>query len=412
MNRRVVITGMGAVSPYGRGVETLWSGLLSGESAMQKIRHFDPAPYRSGWGGEVPREVYDLPNERERLGAADEDSAYFLSMAVEEALTMAGVGPGFDDNARVGCVLGTLCAGLRNLRDICHSFENRLEPELPVGASLASYQLDHITRRHNLTGPSSMVSTACSSTTDALGYAFDLVRHGDCDACVSGGGDVLSEAIHAAFNGLQSITTSRPRPFDQARDGFFIGEGAGAFFIETLDSAMSRGARIYAEIVGYGLSNTGYHLTATSEDGAGEALALLRALEDAGLRPDHIDFINCHGTGTRYNDGSEIRAINHVFGEHARNIHITSNKASIGHCMGVAGALEAASTAMTLDRQLIPPTAHSTGDETELVSQLVTGEPLTRPIRYALSQSFGFGGACSCIALARHDQHTPEPAHA
>lgn len=412
MSRRVVITGMGAISPYGRGIETLWEGLLSGKSAMQEIRHFDPAVYRSGYGGEVPRDVYQLAGERERPGAPAEDSAFFVGLAVEEALSMAGVGPDFEDDDRVGCVLGTLCAGLRNLREICHSFEELAVPSTAACTSVASYQLDHLARRHNLTGPSSMVSTACSSTTDALGYAFDLVRHGDCDACISGGGDILSEMIHAAFNGLQSITLSQPRPFDQSRDGFFIGEGAGAFYIETLESAQARGARIYAEIVGYGLSNTGYHLTATSEDGSGEALALLRALEDANLRPDHIDFINCHGTGTRYNDGSEIRAINHVFGEHARNIHITSNKASIGHCMGVAGALEAASTAMTLDRQLIPPTAHSTGDEPELVSSLVTGQPLARPVRYALSQSFGFGGACSCIALARHDRQPGEAQHA
>lgn len=398
--RRVVITGIGVVSPFGVGRERFWSGLLSGDSAMRRISKFVPDAYRSPLGGEVPDAVYSA-EERARLGNPDEDSAYFVARAAEEALGSAGVDSEFADDDRVGCVLGTLCAGMRNMKHMCEDYEKRQPSAMSAAATQVSYQLDFLTRRHNLTGPSSLVSTACSSTTDALGYAFDLIRSGECDRCVSGGGDILAELIHAAFNGLQSITTDVPRPFDKARDGFFIGEGAGAFFVETLECAQQRGAYIYAEILGYGLSNTAYHLTATSDDGSGEALAIERALRDAGLAPEQIDYINCHGTGTRYNDGSEIRAINRTFGDAAKQIRITSNKASIGHCMGVAGALEAASTALSLDRQIIPPTVNSVGDERELTAKLVTRQPLEATLNYALSQSFGFGGACSCIALGR-----------
>ena len=405
--RRVVITGIGVVSPYGAGLQRFWQALAGGESARRPIQGFDASVYRSAQGGEAPAELLADAGARARCGDPGEDSAYFLALAAAEALADAGLGAAFSDEDRVGCVLGTLCAGMRNMREYGAAYESGLPSPVAAETIPAHYQLDFLARRHNLTGPSSLVSTACSSTTDALGYAFDLIRGGECDSCLSGGGDVLAEMIHAAFNGLYSITTGEPRPFDSERDGFFIGEGAGLFHLETLESARARGARIHAEILGYGLSNTGHHLTATSEDGAGEALAIRRALDDAGLAPADIDYINCHGTGTRHNDASEIRAINLVFGDAAERLHISSNKASIGHCMGAAGALEAAATVLALENSLIPPTLHTRGDEAELRSRLVGAEARPAALRRALSQSFGFGGACSCIVFGhyREDGH-------
>lgn len=404
--RRVVITGMGVVSPFGVGVECYWQGLRSGQSALRTITGFDAARYRSAQGMEVPAEVYRDREACAACGSPYEDSAYFLSLAANEALGGAGVGPVFDDADRVGCVLGTLCAGTQNFMKVAGAYAAGEVPDeaCPVDGTLVHYQLDFLARRHNLTGPSSLVSTACASSTDAIGYAFDLIRHGECDSALAGGADVLTEPIHGGFNALFSITTNRPRPFDRDRDGFVIGEGGGLFYLETIESAQARGADILAEVLGYGLSNTAFHLTATSEDGTGEALSIRRALEDAGLRPDEVDYINTHGTATRHNDATEILAINTVFGAHAPRIAANSIKAAIGHCMGAAGVMEALSTVLAIKHQEIPPTPFTEGNEGGLVMALVAGEARKVPIRFAVSESFGFGGACSCLVLARAEE--------
>ena len=400
---RVVITGMGVVSPFGIGSERFWSALSTAESAQRSIQGFDATRYRSAAGGEVPIEVYQDSARREHCDNPAEDATYFATVAADEALTQAGLAASFEDERRVGAVLGTLCAGMRTLQPLCAACETGSETDLQTESGLASYQLHFLAERYNLTGPLSLVSTACSSTTDAIGYAFDLIRSGQCDICLAGGGDVLAEPVHAAFNGLQSITTTEPKPFDQSRDGFFIGEGAAILVLETLESAQQRQAPILAEVLGYGLSNTAFHLTATSQDGSAEGMAVQRALECAGISADQVDFVNCHGTGTRHNDASEIRAMNLVFGATAERVYVTSNKAAFGHCMGAAGALEAVSTVLSIQHQTVPPTINTGGDETELRSRLVMGAAQQVPIRIALSQSFGFGGACSCVVLARYE---------
>ena len=401
--QRVVITGVGVVSPFGAGVPRFWQALLAGASAMRPVAGFDGTRYRSAQGGEVPAEVYGDAAARQRCGAPLEDGTYFLALAAEEALGAAGLRLPLVDPADAGAVLGTLCAGMRALQVLCGRCDADMPADMDVQAATASYQLNFLCERYGLGGPSSLVSTACSSTTDALGYAFDLVRSGRCSVCLTGGGDVLAESIHSAFNGLQSITTTQARPFDRGRDGFFIGEGAAVLVLESLDHARQRGAPVLAEVLGYGLSNTAHHLTATSEDGAGEALAVERALQDAGLAPGQVDYLNCHGTGTRHNDASEVGAINRVFGEAAPRVRLVSNKSSFGHCMGAAGALEAVSTVLSLAHQCIPPTLNTRADEPALRSTVVVDAPQSLPIRHALTQSFGFGGACSCVALGRYD---------
>jgi 3-oxoacyl-[acyl-carrier-protein] synthase II len=245
------------------------------------------------------------------------------------------------------------------------------------------------------------VSTACSSTTDAIGHAFDFIRNSSCDRVIAGGADILTEPILGGFNLLYSLSNGNPRPFDKDRDGFVIGEGAGLIYMETLESARERGARIYAEVLGYGLSNTAYHLTATSEDGVGEALSILRALRDANLSPEDVDYINTHGTATLHNDATEILAISSVFGESTERIKINSTKASIGHCMGAAGIMEAISTVLSLQHQEIPPTINTAGNIEGLKMKLVTKGVCKTSIKYAISESFGFGGACSCIVFGK-----------
>lgn len=402
---RVVITGMGAVSAFGLGVDAYWKALVRNESAVGPIKNFDASVYRSPLGAEVPRSIYDDAALRQSCGNPLEDSAYFLALAADEALHDAGTGPTFTDVDRVGCVVGTLCAGARGMMSIGRAYlgKGELPPKHITRSAKPGYQLEFILDRHNLTGPSSLVSTACASSTDTLGYAFDLIQQGECARVLAGGSDILAEAIHGGFNSIFSIATETPRPFDRDRDGFCLGEGAGVVYLETLEAARARGAHIYAEVLGYGLSNTAHHLTATSEDGAGEALAIRRALDVSGLDADSIDYINTHGTATRHNDATEIRAIQAVFGARSRSILANSNKPAIGHCMGAAGVLEAISSILALKNGIVPPTPFTHGNTDGLNVDLVRGEARHRKIHHALSQSFGFGGACSCLVLGRWD---------
>lgn len=352
-------------------------------------------------GAEVPSVIYSDNDARAACGNPEEDATYLVLYAASEALYQAGIGQIFSDDDRVGCVLGTLCGGARNMFQIADSYARGEAPRLSIDSSLVSYQLGFLAQRHNLTGPSSLVSTACASSTDAIGYAFDLIRQGECDRALAGGGDILAESVHGGFNSLFSISTTKPRPFDKDRDGFVIGEGAGIFYLETLESAQARGAQVFAEVMGYGLCNTGFHLTATSEDGLGEALSIRRALADAGLKPEDIDYINTHGTATRHNDASEIKAVNAVFGEGVRRILANSIKAAVGHCMGAAGILEAIATVFALRNQHVPATLFTEGNEDGLAMDLVKGESRRASICYAISESFGFGGACSCVVFGR-----------
>lgn len=400
--RRVVVTGIGVLSPFGIGVNAYWDGLMRGLTAVKPVPSFEGGRYRSALGAQIPKAVLsDLRGEV--TGHPGEKAALFASMAVAEALSTAGVGPVFHDAQRVGCVLGSLCAGIENLIAVAEAYQGNpgSKVDLSTETALVNYQLEYLSSKHNITGPTSMVSTACASTTDAIGYGLDMIRNRECDAAIVGGGDILAALIHAGFNSLFSITTSSPKPFDSQRDGFAIGEGAGIFYLEDMESARARGAKIYAEISGYGLSNTAFHLTATSDDGAGEALCIERALQDAGLVPGEINYINTHGTATIHNDRSEMKAIRKVFGDHANGILANSNKPLIGHCMGAAGIMEAISTVLSLERQTIPPTPFTGGDEPEVTFDLVKGTPRTAHLTHAISQSFGFGGACSCVVFSR-----------
>ena len=403
---RVVITGMGVVSPFGVGLETYWQHLLAGDSGIRPIEGFAAGVYRSPLGAEVPRDFFTDETRRAAMGSPAEDSAYYLAVAAEEALRDAKVDPVFSDEDRVACVLGTLCAGSRNLMTFGKAYLDGAPPpdHHLADATLVNYQLRYLVQRHNLTGPSSLVSTACASTTDAIGYAFDLIQQGECERALVGGSDILSEVIHGGFNALFAITDQRPRPFDRSRNGFCIGEGAGVMYLESLDSATRRGAQGYAEVLGYGLSNTAHHLTATSEDGHGEALAVTRALAEAGISAGHIDYINTHGTATTHNDATEMKAIARVFGGVSPAILANSNKPAIGHCMGAAGIMEAVSTIMSIRTGRIPPTLFTHADEDELGIDLVHGVARQARIGHALSESFGFGGACSCVVFAQPHQ--------
>jgi len=276
----------------------------------------------------------------------------------------------------------------------------------PVGPMLIEYQLRFLCDFFGLDGPGSLVSTACASGTDAIAYGFDMVRLGQADMAVVAGGDIISEVIHGGFNSVFAVTRNVPRPFDRDRDGFVIGEGGGAMVIETLESALARNARIYAEVKGYGLSNSASHLTAPSKDGTGEALAMQRALDSAGIGPDEVDFVNAHGTGTQHNDRTEVLALKLVFGDHAPAVSMTSLKSMIGHCMGVAGMLEAISTVKSIQTSLLPPTINFREPEDINPFDVVANVARERSVRNALTNSFGFGGHDASVVFASVDAPT------
>jgi len=403
---RVVVTGLGAVSPYGLGVPLLWESLLAGKSAIRPIQAFDTSPYRGKVAAEVPADAYQDAANRELCGSPEETATLFATMAAREALNDANLPLEFSSADRVGCAIGTLCSGAHNLE--CYGraflFEEGKVPQNggPPDSIIVSYQLNHLTKHFNLTGPSTLISTACASSTDAIGFAFDAIRNGDCQLMLAGGGDVLGEVVHGGFNAVFSITLSQPRPFDRDRDGFAIGEGGAMIVLESLDHAMRRGARIYGEILGYGLSNSAFHLTSTSKDGVGEGLAVRRALAEARLEPGQIAYINAHGTATSANDSTETHAINAIFSDSAGQVLVSSIKPMIGHCMGAAGIFEAIATILTVHHDRVPPTINSMGNEEGMSFRLVTGEAVNEPVEYALSESFGFAGACSCVVIGKY----------
>lgn len=409
--RRVVVTGMGAVSCFGLGVEALWNGLRSGRSGQARIRAFDGSGYRSPYAAEVPAELWQREDLALLAGEPEEAATLLASLAAHQAFAEAGM-LGMPKRA-AGCVVGTLCSSSQEFERYCRRFMARdalvadraAEAVADAGfpdpdRAVVSYQLEHLVQHFGLQGPSTLISTACSSSTDAIGHAADIIRSGEAPMMLAGGADILTEVVHAAFNAVFSITNGTARPFDASRCGFFIGEGAGMLVLEELEHALDRGAAIHGEVLGYGLSNTAFHLTATSEDGSGEALAVARCLADAGVSAEEIDYINAHGTATRHNDLTETRAIRSLFLSSLSRLVVSSIKPNIGHCMGASGALEAIATLCCIKEDFIPPTLNSSGD-LDSALRIVVGSGLSHVTHYAISQSFGFGGACSSLLLGK-----------
>ena len=398
---RVVVTGMGAVSCLGVGVEALWNGLVQRRSGRREIESFDASKYRSSQAAEVAWTALPAAVVPARDADESERAVRLALLASDEALADAQLDtPAMAD---AGCVVGTLCGSAQVFEQYGATFNKAPQsgddafPD--VDTCLVSHQLETLVAHYGLRGPATLVSTACSSSTDAIGYAADFIRSGETQVMLAGGSDILSEVVHAGFNAVFSITMDRPRPFDTQRTGFVIGEGAGMLVLESLEHAQARGAHIYAELMGYGLSNAAFHLTATSEDGKGESLAVQRCLKDSGVAASEVSYVNVHGTSTSHNDLTEVQSMHGVFGDKVSQVAVSSIKPNIGHCMGAAGALEAIATIKCIESGFVPGMLDTSAD---LDPQLgfVLGDGRALPIRYALSQSFGFGGACSSILFS------------
>ncbi|WP_376790117.1 beta-ketoacyl-ACP synthase II [Thermoflexus sp.] len=409
---RVVITGMGAITPLGNDVETFWQNVVAGRSGVGPITLFDASMLKT----RIAAEVRDFDPEawfgRKEARRMDRYAQFALA-AAQQALQDARLDPSHVDRERVGVILGTGIGGIgalvQGVETLMTRGPDRISPFM-VPMMLADTAPGLIAIAYGFRGPNMAVVTACASGTNAIGEAMHLIQRGDADVVLAGGAEagILPISV-AAFNVMGAISTRNEeperasRPFDRTRDGFVMGEGAGILVLERLEHARARGARIYAEVVGYGTSADAYHITAPLENGEGAALAMRRALADAGLSPRDVDYINAHGTSTPLNDKSETQAIKAVFGEAAYDVPISSTKSMIGHLLGAAGAVEAIVCIRAITDGIIPPTINYEHPDPECDLDYVPNVARRKPVRVAMSNSFGFGGHNACVIFRRYE---------
>ncbi len=405
--RRVVVTGMGVVSPLGVGIEAFWDGLVHGRSGVRRITRFDPSPYPSQIAGEIPDFDASAYLPRRDIVRTDVFIHYALICA-QAALSDSGVKID-GQNDRVGVSIGT---GMGGIPLLLSSWETlRREGMAGVSAyalpgSLPNMAAGWVSMRTGARGPLFSPTTACAASTQALGDAFRTIQRGDADVMLAGGTDsLIHPLVIAGFSAIRALSTRNDapalasRPFDKDRDGFVLAEGAGVLVLEVLESARARGARVHAEVLGYGISADAHHPTASSSEGPARAMRL--ALADARLAPEAVEYINAHGTSTALNDQHETDAIKAVFGSHARRLAVSSIKSMTGHLVGAAGAVEAIATTLALERGVLPPTINYTTPDPACDLDYVPNQARPVAIRTAMSNSFAFGGTNAILVLGR-----------
>ena len=410
MNRRVVVTGAGLVTPLGTGVQKTWDGLCAGGSGIDLISRFDPSEYAV----KIAAEVRDFEVEPFIDPKVAKHLELFVQYAVVSAI-MARDDAGLEINEangeRIGVFTGNGIGGLPTIEHyhqvLLERGPKRITPFF-IPMVISNMSAGQVSILLGAKGPNLSVTTACAAGTHAVGEAFRAISRGDCDLALTGGSEstVCPMAV-AGFNAMKALSKrndapqAASRPFDRDRDGFIIAEGGGMLVLEELEHAVKRGARIYAEVAGYGLSGDAYHMAAPPEDGAGAARCMQMALNDAGMKPEDIDYINAHGTSTPLNDVVETRAIKKVFGNHAGRLAISSTKSMTGHMLGGAGGIEAVFTALAVHHGVIPPTINLENPEPECDLDYVPKEAREVKIRAAISNSFGFGGTNAVLAMKR-----------
>lgn len=412
MRRRVVITGLGLVTPLGLGKEAFWEGLTLPRRVIGPITRFDATGYSTRIAAEI--KDFDPTQFMERRDARR--AARFIQFAIAAthlALADAQLTITDENRERVGVLIGSGIGGLdymdSQVRVLDRHGPDRISPFLPV-MMISDMASGMVSIQFGLKGPNLCVVTACSTGADALGLAMRLIQYGDADVVLAGGTEAAIEPIGvAAFCAARATSTRNDdpehasRPFDAERDGFVMGEGAGVLVLEALEHAQARGARIYAELLGYGATADAYHVTQPDPEGDGAARAMRKALQDAGLQPTDIHYINAHGTSTRYNDAKETLAIKRVFGEYAYQLPVSSTKSVTGHLLGAAGAVEAAACVLALEHQTIPPTINYEYPDPECDLDYVPNTPRPAHLRYVMSNSFGFGGHNSVLVLGKYE---------
>ncbi len=411
--RRVVVTGLGLVTALGIGVEKSWEGLTRGRSGVRRITHFDASAFPTQIAGEVDGfnpEDFVEPKEIKKMDRFIQFGIAASSMAMEDS----GLKVTSENAPRIGVYVG---AGMGGLPAIEHYHKILLEKgprritPFFIPMLIINLAAGQISIRFGAKGPNSAPATACATGSHAIGDAFKVIQRGDADAMIAGGTEsVITPMGIGGFNAMKALSTRNDeperasRPFDRDRDGFIMGEGAGVLIIEELQHALGRGARIYAELVGYGLTGDAYHITSPAPGGEGAARCMAMALKDAGMAPSAVDYINAHGTSTKYGDELETAAIKSVFGDHARKVAVSSTKSMIGHLLGAAGGVEAVISVLSIDRGIIPPTINLDNPDPECDLDYVPHKARKADIRAALSNSFGFGGTNACLLFKKFDK--------
>jgi len=409
MNRRVVITGVGVVTPVGNEVEEFWNSLLAGRSGVDRISLFDPSNFSSQIAGEVKNfepQKYFPPKELRRMERFTQFALYAGKKAWEDAGLNNKVSP-----ERCGVLVGSGIGALDLVERQYKVFEEkgpgRISPFL-IPLMIANMAAGQLAIYLGLKGPNMCVVTACASGTHSIGEAFRIIQNGKADIMVAGGAEACVTRLGVGgFCALRALSTRNDqpqkasRPFDKERDGFVIGEGAGIVVLEEYERARERGADIYAEIIGYGASCDAYHQTAPDPEGQGAYLAMKGAVEDAGINPEDIDYINAHGTSTQLNDKIETLAIKKLLKDHAYEIGVSSIKSMIGHLIGAAGGVEAVATALAVKNQVIPPTINYEYPDPDCDLDYVPNQAREAEVKYALSNSFGFGGHNACLVFKK-----------
>lgn len=408
--KRVVVTGIGAITPIGNTSEEFWKGLTAGVSGAAPITKFDASLFKTQFACEIKNLDVDNFIDRKEARKMDPFTQYAM-ISVDEAMADSGLDLDKIDKARAGVIWGSGIGGLRTFQDEVTSFASgdgtpRFNPFF-IPKMIADISAGFISIKYGFRGPNFVTVSACASATNALIDAFNYIRMGKADIFISGGSEAaVTEAGIGGFNAMKALSQrndspeTASRPFDKDRDGFVLGEGAGALILEEYEHAVARGAKIYAELIGGGMSADANHITAPHPEGLGASEVMESALKDANLRPEDVDYINVHGTSTPLGDVSETKAIQKVFGEHAYKLNISSTKSMTGHLLGAAGAIEAIASIMAIRHSIIPPTInHFTDDETlDPKLNLTFNQAQQRDVNVALSNTFGFGGHnCSVI---------------
>lgn len=412
--KRVVVTGIGALTPLGNNLADSWNGLKNGVSGADLITSFDASKFKTRFACEL--KGFDPTNYLDKKEARKLDRfAQTALVASDQAVKDAGISKDNVNPDRVGVIFASGIGGLITFQEEVMNFAKgdgtpRFNPFF-IPKMILDIAAGHISIRHGFRGPNFCVVSACASSTNAVVEAFNTIRLGKADIILSGGSEsVISEAGVGGFNAMKALSErnddpkTASRPYDKDRDGFVMGEGAAVIVLEELEHALARGARIYCEVAGGGATADAHHITAPHPEGLGAKNVMLAALEDAGMKPEEIDYINTHGTSTPLGDGAEVKAIVDVFGEHAYKLNISSTKSMTGHCLGAAGAIETIACVMSVQEDIVPPTINHFTDDPELDPRLnfTFNKAQQRTVRAALSNTFGFGGHNAAVIVKKY----------
>ena len=413
MSRRVVVTGLGALTPIGNNVSDFWKNLLDGVSGAGPITRFDPAHFKTQFACEVkdftPTDFLDRKEARKL-----DMYAIYAMVAVSEAMSDSKLDLEKINPDRAGVIWGSGIGGLDTFLKECGDFATgsgvpRFNPFF-IPKMIADIAAGHISIKYGFRGPNFATVSACASSTHALIDAFNYIKWGKADIFISGGSEAsINEAGVGGFNAMHALSTrndspqTASRPFDKDREGFVLGEGAGALILEEYEHAVARGANIYAEIVGGAMTADAHHITAPHPEGVGATNVMRLAIQDSGLKPDDVDYVNVHGTSTPLGDIAEVKAIQSVFGEHAKNLNISSTKSMTGHLLGAAGAIETIAAILSVKNDIVPPTINHFTDDPEIDPTLnyTFNKAQKREVKTAISNTFGFGGHNACVMVKK-----------